>query len=325
MLRHNLSNLIRRAIEAQIKKTRTMKRIIFKTCLALSGVVLTALCLVTTSTGQLAASELGTVSQAVDGTLISIEYSRPSRRDRDPLFGGVMAYGQVITPGANMATTIEFSKNVTINGNAVPAGKYSVWIGFEEDGWEFGLDETWQRFHGPHPVIDDLEIHFPVQPQEMPLEMETLTFHFPAVRKDGTTLRMHWGTTAIDLDVKVEPTPLVNITAEEAALYEGMYAITVYKNPPWTMYDGSAEVPLTYEGGYLHTILNIGPYTDPHDMALFPKSPQVFYPILLMDGKPAEKFGMVYFEFEVNSSGRAISFEARREDDSIFVSGKRME
>jgi len=300
-----------------------MRRRQLQICLGFLGMFITSLFLVNTGTAQIAASEFGTVSQAVDGTVISIEYSRPSRRGRDPLFGGVMAYGEVVTPGANMATTIDFSKDVTINGNAVPAGKYSVWIGYEEDGWEFGLDDTWQRFHGPHPVIDDMEVHFPVQPNELALEIETLTFHFPAVRRDGTTLRMHWGTTAIDLDIKVEPTPLVNITAEEAALYAGMYTVTVHENPPWTMYNGTADVPLVYENGYLHAIMMIGPYSDAHDMALFPKSPQVFFPIMLIDGKPAQKFGDAYFEFETDSSGKGISFNARREDDTVFVSGIR--
>ncbi len=302
-----------------------MRRLQIQTCLGFSGLFLTSFFLVNTSNAQITASEFGTVSQAVDGTVISIDYSRPSRRGRDSLFGGVMAYGQIITPGANMATTIDFSKDVTVNGNAVPAGKYSVWIAYEEDGWEFGLDETWQRFHGPHPVMDDLEIHFPVQPKELSLEVETLTFYFPTVRKNSTTLRMHWGTTAIDLEIEVEATPLVNITEDEAAHYAGMYTVTVYENPPWTMYNGTADVPLVYEDGYLHAIMNIGPYTDPHDLALFPKSEQIFYTVLLIDGSPAQIWQQTLFEFETDSSGRSVSFEARREDDSIILTGLRID
>ena len=209
-----------------------MRRIYLQTLSMALGMFIISVSAVTTSNAQIAASEFSTVSQTVDGTVISIEYSRPSRRGRDPLFGGVMAYGQVITPGANMATTIEFNRDVTIDGNAVPAGKYSVWISFEEGQWEFALDETWQRFHGPHPVLDDAEFHFPVTPREVPLEMETLTFHFPTVRPDGTTLRLHWGTTAVDMNIEVESTPLVNVTADEAGRYVGKYRVEVQEKPP---------------------------------------------------------------------------------------------
>jgi len=108
-----------------------MRRDLIRTFSITLGIFFFSTFTVTHSSAQIAASEFSTISQSVDGTVISIEYSRPSRRGRDTLFGGVMAYGQVITPGANMATTIEFSNNVKIDGNAIPAGKYSVWIAFE--------------------------------------------------------------------------------------------------------------------------------------------------------------------------------------------------
>ena len=37
---------------------------------------------------QIRASELATVSQTVDGTVIKLEYSRPRLRGRDTIFGG---------------------------------------------------------------------------------------------------------------------------------------------------------------------------------------------------------------------------------------------
>jgi hypothetical protein len=79
--------------------------------------------------GQIRASEVGSMSQIIDGTKISMEYSRPRARGRDPLFGGrVVHWNEVWTPGANWATTLEASKDVTLNGQRVPKGKYSVWL-----------------------------------------------------------------------------------------------------------------------------------------------------------------------------------------------------
>ena len=300
-----------------------MGRIHLKTLIATLSILIAVIFMASDSSAQIAASEFSTISQTIDGTVISMEYSRPSRRGRAPLFGGVMAYGEMITPGANMATTIEFSKDVTMDGHAIPAGKYSVWIGFEEGEWEFALDETWQRFHGPHPTMDEAEYHFPVIPQEAAMEMETLAFLFPTVHRRGTTLRMHWGRTMIEMDIIVPATKLLNITAEEAANYVGTWQVEVIKNPPFTMYSGDIEIEINYENDYLHSVIGIGPYSDPHDLAFFPKAEQVFYPVVLMNGEPAQKLEVAYFEFDKNSDGKAVKFLARRNDDSIWLSGSR--
>ena len=65
---------------------------------------------------QIRASEIGTMSQIIDGTKITMEYSRPRARGRDQLFGHVVHWNEVWTPGANWATTFETNKNITLNG-----------------------------------------------------------------------------------------------------------------------------------------------------------------------------------------------------------------
>lgn len=70
-------------------------------------------------------------------TDINISYSRPGVKGRK-IWGGLVPYG--LAPGdkeshnkpfpwrggANECTTIEFSKDVTVNGHKLPAGKYSM-------------------------------------------------------------------------------------------------------------------------------------------------------------------------------------------------------
>ena len=69
---------------------------------------------------QIRASELGTMTQTIDGTKITVEYSRPRSRGRDPLFGTkAVRWGETWTPGANWATTLELNKNVKIDGKPV--------------------------------------------------------------------------------------------------------------------------------------------------------------------------------------------------------------
>ncbi|PCI11949.1 MAG: hypothetical protein COB73_00430 [Flavobacteriaceae bacterium] len=79
--------------------------------------------------------------QHVKGTLdkvnIEIEYSAPSVKGRT-IFGELVPYAEVWRAGANANTTIEFSKNVTINGQALTAGKYAFFVipNGDSQAWE---------------------------------------------------------------------------------------------------------------------------------------------------------------------------------------------
>src|SRR5207253_2946033 len=92
---------------------------------------------------QIRASEMSTFSQMIDGTKISMSYSRPRGRGRDTLFGSKkgVRWDEVWTPGANYATTFEVNRPVRIDGHAVKAGTYSVWMVVRKSGdWTMVLD-----------------------------------------------------------------------------------------------------------------------------------------------------------------------------------------
>ncbi len=60
------------------------------------------------ASAQIRASELQTIAQVVDGTRITVEYSRPRLRGRTAIFGTkAVKWDEVWTPGANWATTLE--------------------------------------------------------------------------------------------------------------------------------------------------------------------------------------------------------------------------
>ena len=74
-----------------------------------------------------------TVEAAVGDTKITINYGAPSVRER-VIFGDLVQYGKIWRAGANEATTIEFSKDVKINGKKLPAGKYAFFTTPMEKG-----------------------------------------------------------------------------------------------------------------------------------------------------------------------------------------------
>ena len=170
------------------------------------------------------ASEKGSVTQTIDGTTITIEYSRPVARGRTP-FPNVVRWGRMWTPGANWATTLEVDKPVHLNGNDVPKGKYSVWMIPGADEWTVTLSRDARRFHTQPPSSSDEQTRFTVKPTTG-AHMETLTFYFPVVTRDGATLDMHWGTTIVPMRVAVEPSRPRTIAESERASYVGRYRIT---------------------------------------------------------------------------------------------------
>ena len=149
-------------------------------------------------------SQLGTVSQVVNTTTLSVTYSRPVARGRT-LFGpdGVVPYGSFWNPGANDATWLEFSKDVLVAGYPVAAGKYSLWARPGVDSWDISLSRDWDVFHIPYPGEDGDFIRFslPVDDGE---HVEVMTFAFDELGPNTTVLSFRWGNTRIAFPVEVE-------------------------------------------------------------------------------------------------------------------------
>ncbi|HEX6049429.1 MAG TPA: DUF2911 domain-containing protein [Gemmatimonadaceae bacterium] len=175
------------------------------------------------ASAQVMASEKGSVSQTVDGTTITVEYSRPVARGRTP-FPDVVRYGRPWTPGANWATTIEVDKDVHINGNPLPKGKYSVWMIPGAGEWIVTLSRDARRFHTRPPSEDDEQVRFAVKPTTG-AHMETLAFYFPVVTRDGATLDLHWATTIVPMRITVEASRVPTIADAERARYVGTYRV----------------------------------------------------------------------------------------------------
>src|SRR5574341_1146888 len=72
-------------------------------------------------------SQHGTLTQRVGYTDIAIAYNRPVARGRT-LFGEVVSWGRIWTPGADSATMIDFNRDVEVEGHALTAGSYSLWM-----------------------------------------------------------------------------------------------------------------------------------------------------------------------------------------------------
>lgn len=76
-----------------------------------------------------------TATGKIGAATITINYSSPAVKGRQ-IWGALVPYGQVWRAGANEATIFETDKNIKVEGKALPAGKYSLFLLPTENKWQ---------------------------------------------------------------------------------------------------------------------------------------------------------------------------------------------
>lgn len=93
---------------------------------------LSALCMTVLSFAQ--ASPPATATGTISGANVSIKYSSPAVKNR-PIWGTLVPYDKVWRAGANAATVFESDKDLWVEGQKLPAGKYSIYAIPGQDEW----------------------------------------------------------------------------------------------------------------------------------------------------------------------------------------------
>lgn len=270
---------------------------------------------------QVRASELATMSQVIDGTKITVEYSRPRARGRAALFGTkFVRWGETWTPGANWATTLDVSKPVKIAGRPVPKGKYSVWMIVKQDSnWTLVLDPKSHRYHMDPPDSDGVQVRIPVRAQAA-IFTDVLTWSMPEIRMDGGTLVLQWERVRVPMNLAVEPSLAITLPASDAAQYLGAY---VFSEKDSTGKEKVSAFTITHENGTLK-----GRWTpdDPYmkKFALIRIGEDTFAPGVY------DESGVLYeilkpdlvMEFK-RDNGKVRSFTLRDMDDELWGTGTR--
>ncbi len=139
---------------------------------------------------------------------INLSYCRPDVRGRK-IFGGMEPYGAVWRTGANSATVIKFSDDVTMAGNKVPAGEYGLFSIPGEDEWTIILSKQSKQWGAyTYKPTDDF-LRFKVKTAHLPQLTETMTLAFANVTPTTCDLQMMWEHSGFvipmttDIDAKV--------------------------------------------------------------------------------------------------------------------------
>jgi hypothetical protein len=272
----------------------------------------------TDGAAQIRGSEAGTVSQTLDGTTISMAYSRPSARGR-ALFGALVPWDVVWTPGANWATTLEANRDVRLNGVEVPAGRYSVWMIPRQGAWTLTLHPDARLFHFQKPDSADGQIHIAVQPEQA-AHTEMLTWAFPTVSGDAGVLHMRWGTTVVPVDVLVDPTKATTLAEDDRVPYLGTYDLTIIDGVGYPT-DSWLEVTEGPDGtlrGRMPFPIHPG---DELEFDLVPAGMHRFNPGMYHGDRLFNIEVGVSFEFDVDGRARGVTF--RGIEGTAFGEGAR--
>ena len=140
------------------------------------------------------------VSQTIGYTNITITYCRPGVKLRK-IWGDLVPFNKVWRTGANESTRIQFTTDVKINGNNIPAGTYSIYTIPTEKDWTVIINKAlvWGLDYYPE---QDL-MRFKVTPQKGPFT-ERLMFTIPEITDSTCSVVMNWENLQISFDVSID-------------------------------------------------------------------------------------------------------------------------
>ncbi|MFI0430781.1 DUF2911 domain-containing protein [Mariniflexile sp. HMF6888] len=161
-------------------------------------------------------SPFSKLEQKVGLTDITLEYSRPSMRDR-VIFGDLVPYGTLWRLGANANTKITFSTDVTIGENKVKAGTYAIFATPKETSWNVVFYDDASNWGTPQ-KWDDSKVVAMVNAEiyPMPVKIETFTMTFDDLTNSSAVLGMLWESVYVGVKIEVPTDEMVLTSINEA-------------------------------------------------------------------------------------------------------------
>lgn len=159
-----------------------------------------------------AASTFMKLSSTIGLTDVTIEYSRPSVRNRD-IFAkdGLVPLGEMWRTGANKNTIITFDGDVNIGGKDVKAGSYALFTIPAADEWTIVLYKDTENWGVPKDYDMKQEAaRFMIKPEKLKNGVETFTIMLTDQSYNAANINLSWEFTSVDIPVKVDVTSAVN-------------------------------------------------------------------------------------------------------------------
>ncbi|MEO8765619.1 MAG: DUF2911 domain-containing protein [Ginsengibacter sp.] len=190
---------------------------------------------------------------------IELTYSRPGIKGRQ-LFGDnseLVPLGKPWRTGANAATKIHFSDNVSIGGKNLDSGSYVIYTVPGQAQWDVVLSKG-----NSYPGSDGFKesddvLHYKAAVVTIKDKIETFTMQFTNVKNESCELHLRWGNT--DVAVPITTNIRERIRAQLEAALQGD------KKP----YSQAANFYYEYDKNYAKALENINKATAENPQAYF--------------------------------------------------------
>ncbi len=141
-------------------------------------------------------------TQQVGFSRITVKYERPLARGRK-IMGGLVPYnGELWRTGAGDCSTIKFSEDLTMGGQKVPAGNYSLFSIPAADEWTIGLNsDTTMHSTGGYDQAKDL-VRFKAKPETTNRFYEAFTIEVQDIVKNNANLYLTWENTSVKIPIQ---------------------------------------------------------------------------------------------------------------------------
>ncbi|MFM7645479.1 MAG: DUF2911 domain-containing protein [Sphingomonadales bacterium] len=164
------------------------------------------LCFVLSAQAQLktpAPSPTQTVKQDFGLGSIEINYSRPAVKGRK-VFGDLVPYGSVWRTGANNATTVQFSDDVSIGGVTLAPGKYGLLSIPDKDNWTIIISKQ-TDVTSPSAYKQEMDVVRVSAPVEkLKSDVENFSITVDNIKPNSCQLSLSWDKTKVTLPITTD-------------------------------------------------------------------------------------------------------------------------
>ncbi|MDB5260990.1 MAG: hypothetical protein JWQ14_271 [Adhaeribacter sp.] len=147
------------------------------------------------------ASPPATATGKIGNADVTVKYSSPSVKGRK-VWGELVPYGQVWRTGANEATTITFSKDVTVEGQPLKAGTYALFTIPTENEWTIVFNKTTKQWGAFKYQQAEDALRVKVKPTKSGAMNERMKIDVTPKGKNAGLVTIMWENVAVPFNVK---------------------------------------------------------------------------------------------------------------------------
>jgi hypothetical protein len=163
------------------------------------------------------------VMQVVGPTTIKVDYSRPGVKGRE-IWGKLVPYNQVWRAGANDATTVTFSTEVTIDGKKLAAGSYSFFVLPSANEWTFIFNSEPKQWGAFNYNKEKDVLRLTVKP-EAASQQEWMSYNFEDLKPSSCKFVLRWEKLVAGVNIET-PAPAKDARVSPAASVKQSIGVT---------------------------------------------------------------------------------------------------